>query len=1102
MPRRDDLTSVLVLGSGPIVIGQACEFDYSGTQACKVLREEGLRVILVNSNPATIMTDPDFADATYVEPLTVASVTRIIEQERPDAVLPTLGGQTALNLAVELHEAGVFEQYGVITLGADLEAIQTAEDRLRFKDAMTEIGLESPASTYARSEADAFRAADEYGYPVVLRPSFTLGGKGGGIAYDADQLREMIRQGLHDSPVHEVLVEESVLGWKEYELEVMRDRNDNCVVICSIENIDAMGVHTGDSVTVAPAMTLSDPEYQQMRDASFAVLRRIGVETGGSNVQFAVDPKTGRQLVIEMNPRVSRSSALASKATGFPIAKIAARLAIGYTLDEIANDITRETKAAFEPSIDYVVTKIPRFAFEKFRGTDDTLTTKMKSVGEVMAFGRTFKESFNKGMRALEDGQIGFGAGGPLEIDDDELTERLTRPTSTRLLAVDEALTRGWGIERVSELTGFDPWFVDQMLQLVERRKQLRGCEHLSAVPDDLLRDAKRDGFSDAHIAKILRTSEDEVRARRHERDIRPVFKTVDTCAAEFEAYTPYHYSTYEAEDEVRESDRPKVMVLGSGPNRIGQGVEFDYCCVHAVFAMKDAGYETIMVNCNPETVSTDYDTADRLYFEPLTFEDVLEVIHREKPVGVVVQMGGQTPLKLAQRLKDAGVTVLGTSPEAIDAAEDRGRFGALMRELGLAMPEGGLARSPEEAREIATRIGYPVLVRPSYVLGGRAMEIVYDAAGLDTYLATALSSPELADERTGAVSILVDRFLEGAIEVDVDAVYDGEDLFVGGVLEHIEEAGVHSGDSACTLPPITLSRGMVSEIREFTRGIAAGLGVRGLVNVQFAVKDDVVYCIEANPRASRTVPFVSKTTGVPLAKVAARVMAGDTLAKLRVPDADGYALVPEHDMVDGPRLPHIAVKEAVLPFDRFPGVDSLLGPEMRSTGEVMGIDASFGAAFAKSQAGTGSMVLPSTGAVFVSVANRDKRAIVFPAKRLVDLGFDLVATEGTADLLHRAGIEAEVVAKLSTGDRELLEMLETGRVGLVLNTPFGQGGRADGYEIRQAAVSHGVPCITTLAGILAAIQGIEALAEGTMTATSLQEYQRRVDELRAGSST
>ncbi|MDX1659265.1 MAG: carbamoyl-phosphate synthase large subunit [Nitriliruptorales bacterium] len=1083
MPRRDDLDSVLVLGSGPIVIGQACEFDYSGTQACKVLREEGLRVILVNSNPATIMTDPTFSDATYIEPLTVDAVRAVIAQERPDALLPTLGGQTALNLSVELSDAGILDEFRVEALGADLDAIQTAEDRQRFKDAMTEIGLESPESTYVRSVDEALEAAEEYGYPVVLRPSFTLGGKGGGIAYDRPELTTMIRQGLQDSPVHEVLVEESVLGWKEYELEVMRDKNDNCVVICSIENLDPMGVHTGDSITVAPAMTLSDVEYQQMRDAAFACLRRIGVETGGSNVQFAVDPKSGRQVVIEMNPRVSRSSALASKATGFPIAKIAAKLAIGYSLDEITNDITRETMAAFEPSIDYVVVKLPRFAFEKFRGTDDTLTTKMKSVGEAMAIGRTFKEALNKGLRSLEDGQVGFGAEPGLELTDDELEERLRRPHVRRLEAVDEALTRGWDVDRISEVTGYDPWFVDQLLQLIERRKQLRMCEHLAAVPHDLLAAAKADGFSDAHLARLLQTTEDAVRSRRAKANIAPVYKTVDTCAGEFEAYTPYHYSTYETTDEVSDSDRPKVMVLGSGPNRIGQGVEFDYCCVHAVFALKDAGYETIMVNCNPETVSTDYDTADRLYFEPLTFEDVLAVIEREQPEGVIVQMGGQTPLKLAQRLEAAGVTVLGTSPDAIDVAEDRGRFGALMREVGVPMPPGGVARSVDEARQVAAEIGYPALVRPSYVLGGRAMEIVYSEEDLDRYLRTAVASPDLADG-DGSFSILIDRFLEGAIEVDVDAVFDGTETFVGGVLEHIEEAGVHSGDSACSLPPVTLGRGQVAEIGRVTDGIARGLGVRGLLNVQFAVKDEVIYVIEANPRASRTVPFVSKATGVPLAQIAARVMVGETLKELRE-----AGLVPELDAVRGPRPDHVAVKEAVLPFDRFPGVDALLGPEMRSTGEVMGIDRNFGTAFAKSQAGTGSMVLPTEGKVFVSIANRDKRAMIFPAKRLHELGFEILATEGTADLLDRAGIPAQVVPKVSTGDRTLLELLEANEIGLVLNTPYGSGPRSDGYEIRQAAVTHGVPVITTMAGILAALQAIEALGEGSFGVTPLQHY-------------
>lgn len=1086
MPRRSDISSVLVLGSGPIVIGQACEFDYSGTQACKVLREEGLRVILVNSNPATIMTDPSLADATYIEPLTLDAVTNVIKKERPDALLPTLGGQTALNLAVELYESGILEEYGVTVLGADLDAIQTAEDRQKFKDAMAEIGLDTPRSMYVNDEAGAFEAAAEYGYPIVLRPSFTLGGKGGGIAYDEDELRAMIRQGLYDSPVHEVLVEESVIGWKEFELEVMRDHADNCVVICSIENLDAMGVHTGDSITIAPAMTLTDREYQTMRDAAFAVLRRIGVETGGSNVQFAVDPKTGRMIVIEMNPRVSRSSALASKATGFPIAKIAAKLAIGYSLDEIANDITQETKAAFEPSIDYVVVKIPRFAFEKFAGTDDTLTTRMKSVGEVMAMGRTFKEALNKALRSMEDGRLGFGSQPPLDVDDDGLTQRLIRPTAERIDAVAEALIRDWSVDLVSELTGYDPWFTDQMQQLVERRRQIRSFERLEALDDDLLRAAKRDGFSDAQIARLLSTTEERVRERRAVAGIRPVFKTVDTCAAEFEAFTPYHFSTYEDEDEVRDATKQRVIVLGSGPNRIGQGVEFDYCCVHAVFSLADAGYETVMVNCNPETVSTDYDTADRLYFEPLTLEDVLAVCEREQPVGVLVQLGGQTPLKLAQGLAQAGIPIWGTSPDAIDMAEDRGRFGALMDELGVAMPPGGIARSFDEALAVAQRIGYPALVRPSYVLGGRAMQIVYDDTGLRRYLAEAVSA---APDQP----ILVDRFLEGAIEVDVDAVFDGTELFIGGILEHIEEAGVHSGDSACVIPPLTLSREQQQQIKDVTFGIAQGVGVKGLLNVQFAIKDDVLYCIEANPRASRTVPFVSKATGVQLAKVAARVMAGATLGELRT-----NGMLPQADAVDAPRPAHVAVKEAVLPFDRFPGVDALLGPEMRSTGEVMGIATEFGAAFAKSQAGTGSMVLPTSGTVFVSVANREKRAIVFPVKRLIDLGFRIIATAGTADVLHRAGITVEVVEKVSAGSRDILTMIESNEVDLVLNTPFGARTRGDGYQIRQAAVTSGVPCITTMSGILAAVHGIEALQGGSLPVASLQEYLADYALLRA----
>jgi carbamoyl-phosphate synthase large subunit len=889
----------------------------------------------------------------------------------------------------------------------------------------------------------------------------------------------MVRQGVADSPVGEVLVEESVVGWKEYELEVMRDRRDNCVVVCSIENLDPMGVHTGDSVTVAPAMTLSDPEYQQMRDAAFAVVRRIGVETGGSNVQFAVDPATGRQVVIEMNPRVSRSSALASKATGFPIAKIAAKLAVGYTLDEIANDITRRTRAAFEPTLDYVVVKVPRFNFEKFAGTDATLTTRMKSVGEVMAIGRTFKEAAQKALRSLEDGEIGFGADGRrVVVPDAGLLALLRRPHTGRWRAVDEALTRGWPVERVAEATGYDPWFVDQFAQLVERRKQLRAVERLGALGRETLLAAKRDGFSDAQIAHLLHADEDAVRRRRRDLGLGPVFKTVDTCAAEFAAHTPYHYSTYEEEDEVVDSDRPKVVILGSGPNRIGQGVEFDYCCVHAVFALQEAGYETIMVNCNPETVSTDYDTADRLYFEPLTFEDVLAVCEREQPVGVLVQLGGQTPLKLAADLEQAGVKILGTPPDAIDAAEDRARFGELMAAHGIPMPPGGAARSFEEARAVAAAIGYPVLVRPSYVLGGRAMEIVYTEEMLERYLATAAAA---APEQP----VLIDRFLEDAVEVDVDAVFDGGELFVGGVLEHIEEAGVHSGDSACVLPPYSLGRSLLADIRHIVETIARQLGVQGLVNVQLALKDDVLYVIEANPRASRTVPFVSKATGVPLAKIAARVMTGDRLADLR---ADG--LLPDRDATAGWEPDHVAVKEAVLPFDRFPGVDALLGPEMRSTGEVMGIDRSFGTAFAKSQAGTGTMVLPTGGTAFVSVANRDKRAIVFPVKRLVDLGFRVLATDGTAEVLRRAGVAADVVRKVSEGSPHVVDLIGDGGVDLVLNTPFGIGPRSDGYLIRTAAVTHGVPCITTMSGILAAIQGIESLRHGPLDVAPLQEHQ------------
>ena len=1081
MPRRDDLTSVLVLGSGPIVIGQAGEFDYSGTQACNVLREEGLRVILVNSNPATIMTDPGVADATYVEPLTVESVRAVIELERPDALLATLGGQTALNLAIALAEAGVLEEFGVELLGAEVEAIRTAEDRELFRLAMAEVGLETPRSVAVRTVDEALAAATELGYPLVLRPSFTLGGKGGGIAYDEPELITKIARGLADSPVHEVLVEESVIGWKEFELEVMRDRNDNCVIVCSIENVDAMGVHTGDSITVAPAMTLSDPELQQMRDAAFTVLRRIGVETGGSNVQFAVDPVSGRQVVIEMNPRVSRSSALASKATGFPIAKIAARLALGYTLDEIANDITGRTRAAFEPSIDYVVVKIPRFDFEKFPGADDTLTTRMHSVGEVMAFGRTFRDALHRAMRSLEDGTIGFHA--PDDgCDDATLRADLVRPTPRRIHRVAQALARGMAVEEVARLTAYDPWFVDQMQQLTDLHARITSTGLALLDDEAALRAAKREGVGDRLIALLIGSDETTVRAARHRLGVRPVYRTVDTCAAEFDSSTPYHYATYDEDDEVAPHDRPAVIVLGSGPNRIGQGVEFDYCCVHAVLALKDAGYETIMINCNPETVSTDYDTADRLYFEPLSLEDVLEVVDRERPVGVIVQFGGQTPLKLARGLADAGVPIWGTSPDAIDTAEDRGLFAAMMERIGARMPAGGTARTAEEAHEVAGRIGYPVLVRPSFVLGGRAMRIVDDPASLAREVGAALAA-------AGDQTILVDRFLESAIEVDVDVVFDGEELLVGGILEHIEEAGVHSGDSACTVPPVTLSRALEREVIEVAGRIARGLGVIGLMNVQFAVRDQQLYCIEANPRASRTVPFVSKAVGVPLAKIAARVMAGTSLAELR---AEG--ILPVHTY-DPDVLDHVAVKEAVLPFDRFPGVDPALTPEMRSTGEVMGIADDFGDAFARAQAGTGTLTLPRSGTVFLSVADRDKRAVVLVARRLVDLGLTLLATDGTARVLERWGVPVTRIGKVTEGDDAIVEGLRDGSIDLVFNTPYGADARGDGLLIRQAAASNGVPCVTTLAGMSAALLGVEALQRKGFTVRSLQSRHAGMEE-------
>ncbi|MPZ87269.1 MAG: carbamoyl-phosphate synthase large subunit [Nitriliruptorales bacterium] len=1110
MPRRE-LGTILLLGSGPIVIGQACEFDYSGAQACKVLRREGFRVVLVNSNPATIMTDPEMADATYIEPLTPDFVEKVIEREQGAepggggmALLPTLGGQTALNVAMALAESGTLARCGVELLGAGAETIRIAEDRRAFTEAMVEIGLDVASSGRATSLEDARELADGFGFPLLVRSSFTLGGAGSGVAHDAATFERLAAEGLAASPIGEIQVDESLLGWKEYELEVMRDSKDNCVVICSIENVDAMGVHTGDSVTVAPAQTLSDVEYQRMRDAAFAILRRVGVETGGSNVQFAVDPATGRQVVVEMNPRVSRSSALASKATGFPIAKIAALLAVGYTLDEIPNDITRETLAAFEPSIDYVVVKLPRFDFEKFPDADPVLTTRMKSVGEVMAIGRTFSESLGKALRSLENGTTGLLSGitGADARDEGALAAALATPTADRLGAAGEALARGWAIERVAELSAYDPWFVDQFAQIVERCQEVAEAGSAAALDERLLRRAKRTGLSDLLIARLVGAGEAEVRARRHALGVLPVFKTVDTCAAEFAAETPYHYSTYEEETEVRASGRSRILILGSGPNRIGQGIEFDYCCVRAVLALREAGYETVMVNCNPETVSTDYDTADRLYFEPLTLEDVLAVHDAElaatadpdhpggdrDKVGVLVQLGGQTPLKLARALKAEGVRILGTQPDAIDLAEDRGRFAAVLDGLGIPQPPGGVANTLDQALAVAERIGYPVLVRPSYVLGGRAMEIVYDAPQMRAWLA---ANVDLDAEEPPAV--LVDRFLESATEVDVDAVFDGEELFVGGIMEHIEEAGVHSGDSACVVPPYTLGRAQQRQLAEHTAAIAGALGTRGLVNVQYAVRDARISVLEANPRASRTVPFVSKATGVPLVSLAARVMVGETLAGLRA-----QGLVPPLDAVRGPQPCHVAVKEAVMPFNRFPGVDTRLGPEMRSTGEVMGIDPDFGVAFAKSQAGTGAMVLPTKGTVFCSIANRDKRAMIFPVKRLAELGFTVLATEGTAETLRRSGVHAEVVRKYSEGSPNIVDRILAGGVDLVLNTPMGPGPRADGYEIRTAAVSRGVPCATTMSGMLAAIQGIEALRAGAVGVRSLQAYHADLAELRA----
>ena len=1078
MPKRDDIHKILVIGSGPIVIGQACEFDYSGVQACKVLMAEGYEVVLVNSNPATIMTDPEFADATYIEPITPEYVAKIIEVEKPDAVLPTLGGQTGLNVAMDLAASGVLELHGVEMIGANAVSIRRAEDRRIFKQVMEEAGIDLPRSTFAYSVDEAKAAAEALGYPVVIRPSYVLGGGGSGVVGSDEELEHVAAEGIRLSTIGEVLVEESISGWKEFELEVMRDRNDNTVIVCPIENLDPMGVHTGDSITVAPAMTLTDVEYQGMRDDAVRVMRAIGVETGGSNVQFAVHPETGRRVVIEMNPRVSRSSALASKATGFPIAKIAAKLAVGYTLDEIRNDITKKTPASFEPTIDYVVVKIPRWTFEKFPSADRTLGTKMKSVGEVMAIGRTFVEALQKGFRSLEQDLPGIGAGTAPDVPLPELIEGLQQPVEHRLLVLEQALYQGLDPAEAARITSIDPWFVDQIERLASARREFSTLGSIAELDADRMLAAKRLGFSDVQLARLLGSTEADVRARRLALGVQPTYKTVDTCAAEFEAETPYHYSTYEEEDEVRHSTKPKVLILGSGPNRIGQGIEFDYCCVHAAFALSEAGYETIMLNCNPETVSTDYDTSDRLYFEPLTFEDVMNVIERERPAGVVVQLGGQTPLKLAKALHEAGVPVLGTSPDAIDRAEDRERFGDLLADLALPHPPNGMARSLAEARAVAAAIGYPVLVRPSYVLGGRAMEIVYEESSLEGYMKTAAQvSP--------SHPVLVDKFLEGAVEVDCDAVFDGTELFIGGVLEHIEEAGIHSGDSACALPPFTLTDDQIDEVMAHTRVLASALGVRGLINIQFAVKDENVYVLEANPRASRTVPFTSKATGVPLAKVAARVMAGATLAQLRE-----EGLVPQREVGhDG--LRHVAVKEAVLPFERFRGVDTTLGPEMRSTGEVMGIDSNFGLAFAKAERAAG-VRLPVKGTVFISVANRDKRSVIFPAKRLYDMGFHLVATRGTADLLRRAGVEVEIGSKVSAesvGEKSIMERIAGGEIDMIFNTPFGRKARSDGYFIRTAAVDAGVPCITTMSGMAAAVQAIEELRAGEVGVRSLQAH-------------
>jgi len=1087
MPKRTDLKTILIIGSGPIVIGQACEFDYSGTQAVKALRAEGYRIVLVNSNPATIMTDPELADATYIEPLTPEILEEIIAKERPEALLPTLGGQTALNLAVALSERGTLKKYNVELIGAKLEAIKKAEDRGLFKKAMQAIGLRLPKSGYAKSLADGEEISKLIGFPIILRPSFTMGGIGSATIYTKDELLEALRRGLEASPVGEVLMEESVLGWKEFEMEVMRDCADNCVIICSIENFDPMGVHTGDSITVAPIQTLTDREYQDMRDEAFACLRSIGVDTGGSNVQFAVNPQTGERVVIEMNPRVSRSSALASKATGFPIAKIAALLAVGYRLDELPNDITQKTPACFEPSIDYTVVKVPRFAFEKFTAADQTLNTAMKSVGEVMALGRTFKEALQKALRGLEIGAQGLGADGkspgeswlaalataaPVQKEEQLrfLQDRLRVPNCDRVFYVGAALRIGLTVREICDYSKIDPWFISQMEEIIQMEKKLLAAAK-NPLDRALLLEAKRFGFSDRQLAYLRKVTETEVRAWREKEKIIPTYKSVDTCAAEFQAYTPYYYSTYEKEDEIVSSHKRKIMILGGGPNRIGQGIEFDYCCVHAVMALKEEGYETIMVNCNPETVSTDYDTSDKLYFEPLTQEDVLNIVDKEKPEGVIVQFGGQTPLNLAIPLEKAGVPILGTSPDSIDLAEDRKRFGALLTKLGIPQAPNGTVFSFEEAKATADRITYPVMVRPSYVLGGRAMEVVYDEVMLADYITRATRvSPEHP--------ILIDKFLDNAVELDVDVLSDGEETYIGGIMEHIEEAGIHSGDSACMLPPQTLSAKNLAKLRDYTERLAKALKVRGLMNIQFAIREDIIYILEANPRASRTVPFVSKATGVPLAKLAAKVMAGRKLKEV----------LSEKLLKDGPTMKWVAVKEAVLPWIRFPGVDAVLGPEMRSTGEVMGIDLDFSRAYAKSQAAAGS-ALPKSGGVLFSLTDRDKPTGCQIARELTRLGFQLYATESTANFFRTEGLEVKTVLKLTEGRPHVADVIRNQEVSFVINTPSAKRTRSEGFTIRQAALQHNIPIVTTIAAAKAAVTAMRSLKDGHWQVESLQHY-------------